>query len=166
MNYEEDVAIDESSLDQEWLDQPSLMMKYGRYRAGLQRDLDIAEENIKLIRSNLIKKANENPDKYLGQGIKPTGPVVEAYYRNSVKHKEAKKKYIELQYEVNLAWIATNSIDARKIALENLVKLHGQQYFAGPRVPNDITRPRKKKRNQAEADRGVGEKMKRKRRNA
>lgn len=160
MNYEEDVAIDESSLDLEWLNQPSLMMKYGQHRASLQRDLDLAEENIKVIRSELIKKANTNPDKYLGVGVKPTAPVVEAFFRNNSRHKEAKQAYIDLQYEVNMAWIATNSIDARKVALENLVKLHGQQYFAGPRVPNDITRSRKKV-NQAESNRGVAQKMRR-----
>lgn len=159
MDYQKDVSIDESSLDLEWLDQPSLMMKYGSHRAGLIRELDQAEENIKIIRSDLIRKANLDPDKYLGEGIKPTAPVVEAFYRNNPKHKEAKQKYIDLQYEVNMAWVATNAIDAKKVSLENLVKLHGQQYFAGPKMPRDLRKEREIK--QEDANRGVGSKLKR-----
>ena len=33
MNYEQDIRIDETSLDVEWLDQPSLMMTYARHSA-------------------------------------------------------------------------------------------------------------------------------------
>jgi hypothetical protein len=41
--------------------------------------------------------------------------------------------------EFNLVDIAKNEISfTRKAALENLVQLHGQQYFAGPKMPRDL----------------------------
>jgi len=33
----------------------------------------------------------------------------------------------------------------RKDALENLVRLHGQQYFAGPKMPRDVQWERQQK---------------------
>ncbi len=73
MNYEQDMIIDESALDVEWLDQTSLANKYGRNWAECRQALTLTEENIKLVRAELTKEANEDPDEYLGDGVKPTG---------------------------------------------------------------------------------------------
>jgi len=157
MNYEKDMRIDETALDIEWLDQVELAMKYGKLYSQCKKELEEAEEEIKVIRSELIKEANEDPDKYLGDGTKPTGPNVEAYYRTHKRHKDIKQEIIDLQYEVNMAEIAKNEVSfTRKAALENLVTLHGQQYFAGPRVPRAITSEREKKEQQKNADSKVG----------
>ena len=161
MNYEQDIVINESALDVEWINQASLAAKYGRNWAECKQELLLAEENIKLVRSELIKQVHEDPDKYLGADIKPTGPVVEAYYRNHKRHKAAKQEIADAQFEANVAEIAYKEISyTRKAALENLVKLHGQQYFAGPSVPRDLSEEvaiRKKELNQR-----VGAKLKRK----
>ena len=141
INYLDDMYIDESALDVEWLNQPPLALKYGAYFSVAKRDLAKAEEKIKIVRSELVKNATEDPDKHLGQGIKPTSPIVEAFYRNHEKHKKAKKKVIRLQYECDIAEIAKNEMSfTRKATLENLVILHGQQYFAGPQVPRNLTK--------------------------
>lgn len=143
MNYENDMYIDENALEQEWLDQAELALKYGRHWAKCIKRLTLAEENVKLVRSELIKEAHENPEKYLGEGINPTGPVVEAYYRNHKLHKEAKQEIVEAQFKANVADIAKNEISfTRKAALENLVRLHGQEYFAGPSMPKNISEER------------------------
>ena len=51
--------------------------------------------------------------------------------------------------------------DARrqKTALENLVKLHGQQYFAGPSVPRDLSKEWERHERQKSVDAGVGKKL-------
>ena len=151
MNYEEEMIIDETALDVEWVEQARLSLKYGRHWAECKNELTLAEENIKLVRSELIKEANEDPEGCLGEGIKPTAPVVEAYYRNHKRHKAAKQEWVEAMFEANVAEIAYKEVSwTRKAALENLVKLHGQQYFAGPAVPRNLTEEmeqRKKKLN-------------------
>ncbi len=164
MGYEKDMRIDETSLDIEWLDQVELAMKYGKLYAQAEKELTASEEEVKVIRSELIKEANEDPDKYLGEGIKPTGPNVEAYYRTHKRHKDIKKEIIELQFELNMTEVAKNEVSfTRKAALENLVTLHGQQYFAGPKVPRTITSEREKKEQQKKVDTGVGKKLRRSR---
>lgn len=148
MNYEQDVEIDENALDIEWLDQASLAIKYGRNWAECKQKFTQAEEKIKLVRSELMRDVNDDPDGCLGDGVKPTGPNIESYYRNHKNHIAAKDEWVKLGFEMNVAEIAYKEISyARKAALENLVKLHGQQYFAGPTVPRDIAEERQMKQN-------------------
>ena len=149
MNYEKDITIDESALDVEWLNQPTLAIKWGRHWSQCKKELAQAEEEIKVIRSELVKEANEDPDKYLGKGVKPTNPNVEAYYRTHKNHRECKQKIIDLQFELDNADVAKWEFStSRKSALENLVKLHGQQYFAGPSVPRDLSKEWEEKQRQ------------------
>jgi hypothetical protein len=145
-DYTADMQIDETALDVEWLEQPNLAMKYGKIYAKARKELTLAEENIKVIRAELIAKANDDPDTCLGAGVKPTGPNIEAYYRNHRKHKAAKDAWVEAQYNCNMAEIAKNEIGfTRKAALEALVTLHGQQYFAGPVFPRNLTKERQER---------------------
>ncbi len=153
MNYEKDLKIDVDSLDVEWADHAELSLQYGKHYANCMKELEEAEEEIKITRSELIKEANEDPEGCLGDDIKPTAPNVEAYYRNHRRHKKAKTRIIEAQYEARMADAAKNEFSfSRKAALENLVILHGQQYFAGPKIPRDLSKEYNKKQVQKEAD--------------
>jgi hypothetical protein len=139
IDYERDMRIDDSALDLEWEDQATLAMKYVKYYSKCRKRLTLAEEKIKVVRAELIKLANQNPDKFLGNGVKPTAPNVEAFYRMHPRHKAAKDEWIEAQFELNMAEGAKSEISfTRKSALENLVILHGQGYFAGPTMPRDL----------------------------
>jgi hypothetical protein len=160
MNYEKDVIIDESALDIEWVEQARLAIKYGRYWAECKQELTLAEENIKLVRSELVKEAFANGEELLGNA-KPTGPQIESYYRNHKRHKAAKQEWVDAKFEADVAEIAYKEISyARKAALENLVKLHGQNYFAGPSVPRDLTEEIELKNSRSNT--GVAKQLKRK----
>ncbi len=161
MNYEQDIIIDAEALDVEWINQARTALKYGRHWAECKQELTLTEENIKLVRSELTKEANEDSDKYLGEGVKPTGINIESYYRNHKRHKAAKQEWVDAQFEADVAEIAYKEFSyARKAALENLVKLHGQQYFAGPSVPRNLTEEIELKNSRA--NEGVAHKLKRK----
>jgi hypothetical protein len=160
MNYEDDIRIDETALDVEWLEQASLAMKYGRHYAFCRKKLTEAEEKVKVIRAELIAEANADPEGCCNKK-NPNAADIEAYYRMHNKHKKAKEEWVRTQYELDMAEIAKNEISfTRKVALENLVKLHGQQYFAGPKIPRDITWERQEK--QKRSNIGVAEKISRK----
>ena len=140
--YLEDIRIDENSLDIEWLEQASLAMKYGKIWNDAKKKVRMIEEQIKVTRSELIEEAYENPQELLNVS-KATAQTVEAYYRNDEAYKELKDALIEAEHELNIIEIAKNEICfTRKSALENLVVLHGQQYFAGPKVPHNLTQLR------------------------
>jgi hypothetical protein len=139
MNYQRDILIDENSLDVEWLEQANLAIKYGQYWSECTEEFTRAEENIKIIRSELRILANKDPDKYLGEGVKPTDGNIEAFFRTNKRHKEAKEEWILAMKKMNNAEIVKKEISfTRKSALENLVQLHGQNYFAGPSMPRNL----------------------------
>ena len=143
LNYKEDVKIDPTSLELEWLDQAELAVTYGKEWSVLRKKVALLDEKIKVVRSELIRKAWENPTKYLGQ-LKGSIQTVEAYYRTHKKHAKLKQEWIEAQEELDLVEVAKNEISfTRKSALENLVKLYASDYFAGPNVPRNLEEVRR-----------------------
>lgn len=159
MDYSADVRIDESALEQEWLDQPELMLKYTKIAAEARKDLDNAEEALSLVKAELDKKIRANPSKFGLEKI--TEPVVVATILTQDKYKTAIKEVVDARFEKNVADGAVKAFEQRKTALENLVKLHGQSYFAGPSIPRDITEERKRQQNKEKANEKVGKGMKR-----
>ncbi len=139
LNYEKDMTIDETALDVEWLvTQGELAGRYNNHYSKCYKEYLLAHEEVKTIRSELIRKANQNPQKCCFKA-KPNKEDLEAYYRTHPKYKKAKTRMIDLEYEKNMAEQAKNEINfTRKAALENAVVLLGQNYFAGPRMPRDL----------------------------
>jgi len=145
MNYERDMYIDESSLDVECLEQPLLATRWGKYYNDCLDELIRTEENVKIVRSELIIEINKEPEKFLGEGIKPTDTKIEAAYRIHPRYKEAKEKWMQAMKKKNDAEIVKNEISfTRKASLENLVQLYIGQYFAGPKLPRNLTQEREK----------------------
>jgi hypothetical protein len=137
-NYEEDMNIEDDALDLAYLDQSRLAMKYGRHLADCRKRKTICEENVKLIRSELINKANRKPMKYL-KIPKSTAVSLEAFYRTDQRHIDAKEDLFDAEYELELAQIAFNEISrTKKTSIEGLTKLLGMQYFAAPSLPRDL----------------------------
>lgn len=146
MNYEKDIRIDEQALDIEWLDQAELAIRYGKYWNACKEELTRAEENVKLVTAELILKINRNPEKYLGKDIKPTDAKIDAAVKSHPELIEAKEKWITALSAANNAEIIKNEISfTRKAALENLVNLYGQNYFAGPTMKRNLREEREKR---------------------
>lgn len=165
LNYEQDIKIDENSLDVEWLEHSKIAIKYAQLSAEKRKQAKHAEEKTKTIRSELINEANADPDNTIGKS-KPNAGDLEAYYRTHPRYKEAKEEEIEAQHEADMAELAQKEISyGRRKALENLVTLHGQMYFAGPSAPRDLSNERQKKEaereKQKKANKKVGSGMKR-----
>lgn len=138
MNYEEDVTIDGQALDQEWLRQPQLMMKYCRHSAQAQKDLDAAKEKLDVVRVTLDKDIRSNPEKY--ELSKITDAVVANTIILQESYTEENGNYLQVKYEADMAKGAVRALEQKKDALEYLVKLFGMNYFSGPRMPLEINR--------------------------
>jgi len=142
LNYEQDTKIDETALDVEWLEQADLARRYGQYVADLKYEVNKLEEQKKAQRSELIHEANLNPYESTGKKT-PNAGDIEAFYRRDPEYQRVVQRLLDKQYELEYAEVAKNEVAfTRKAALENLVRLHGQQYFAGPSVPRDLSKER------------------------
>ena len=127
MNYHGDKKIDPTQLDCELLGQTELAIRYGNIWVSAESKRKRAEEHVKVTKARLTNLANANPDKCLGEGVKPTGPNIEAFYRTHPDHIEAKREWVEAEEEEGYANIAKGEICyTRKKALELLIELHGQ----------------------------------------
>lgn len=158
MNYQDEMHIDENMLDMEILDQPELMVKYSTLLAEAKQERDLAKEALDLLKAEIDRDIRNDPDKY--ELPKITEPVVSGAILMQDEYQEALKILHDANFEVNVLQGVVYAVDARKSALENLVKLHGQEYFAGPAVPHDLSELRKEK--QENLHHRVGKAMRRK----
>ncbi len=136
MDYEKDILIDEANLDLDWLEQPALMMKYSRIAAQAKYDEDITAEKLKVLEAELDKQIR---DDFVDQGVKVTEKVVQTAIITHEDYQDAVKKLTTARYETTMARAAVQAFEHKKAALENLVKLNGQQYFAAPLVVKELT---------------------------
>lgn len=163
MSYKEDMKIDPDALDVEWLKQPDLEMKYIELCANARKELRYAEEEVKTVRSELINEANESPKECCGKE-KPNAADIEAYYRSNDRYKAAKQQFVEAQEAAQILEDMKNAIHfTRTKALENLVTLQSQNYFAGPQAPRNLIKEMEKKEEQKKAlSKSIGSKLRRK----
>jgi len=141
LNFDQDLAIDETALDVEWLDQPRRYMKYCKLYAEAGHRVRRIEERMKILRSQIILKA---ASKGTGRSGGPTQQQIEASFRVDAEHQRLKRLLNSTQHVYDLLNGAVFAFQQRKTALEQLVTLYGQQYFAGPSLPRDLSAERLK----------------------
>ena len=155
MDFEHDIRIDENALDVEWLEQANLMLKYAKYSTTCAARMDSAKQKLDLIRANLDKSIRANPEKF--EVDKITETVVTNTIISQSEYQIIDEQFREARYEYEISKAAVNAINARKEALEYLVKLHGMQYFAGPKMPRNLAQERQERENkQRRVDAGIG----------
>ena len=150
-NYNDDVSINPDALDIEWTKQAQTFFGYAKMLAVAKKKVNALEQKVKVIRSQLLLEAREAGAKNSSQE--------EAYYRTQPRHQEAKQEWIDAQYEADILDAAVFALHQKKAALENLVRLQGQNYFAGPSVPRDVGKEWVKETERAGARDKVKEKM-------
>lgn len=156
-DYNLDMEIQPDELDLEWLDQPKLMVKYTMKLADARMRKDLAKEEVDLIKATLDRKIREKPDRYHLEKI--TEAVVAATILTLDDYKDVMKKLIRANHEVNILSGVVSAVEQRKQALENMVRLFGQSYFAGPSIPRNLMEERELQ--QKDSDRRVGKTFKR-----
>ena len=144
MSYEQDMHIDETALDLELLEQPTLMAKYSQMLAEARRDRDLAKEAMDLKRAEIDLDIRADPEKYALEKI--TENAISNCILMEDDYIAAQKEYHDANYEVNVLTGVVSAVEHRKSALENMVKLYGQNYFAGPSIPHDLTQARNERR--------------------
>jgi hypothetical protein len=159
LDFENDVRIDPDSLDTEWLNQPSLMMKYNTYQARVNRALEQAKEKLKVIQAELDRAIRKDPAAF---GVeKVTEGSIQSAIVLSPKYADVRDEVIEANYEAEMAKAAVISVAQKKDSLEGLVRLHGQQYFAGPSIPRDLSKEWEAKTRDKTANTNIGKTLRR-----
>lgn len=132
---------DKTKLDEEWVKQPALAFKLIKeYELALAR-LEEVKTDLDLVRASIDPKIRAKPTKYgIGKDVRITETVVMLALVKRKRYREALTKVREVQHTVGILRAATRAIEHRKKALEKLVDLHGQNYFATPRATGETSR--------------------------
>jgi len=160
MKFEEDIRIDEDALDIEWLNQPRLMLRYSKISAEAKMEMLLRKENLDLVKADLDKEIRSDPEKF--GVVKITETAVSNTIISHKLYKEANTAYLQAQYEADIAKGAVSAVEHKKDALENLVRLFGQNYFAGPQVPRDLSYEWQQTQKQKTTNESVSKVMRRK----
>lgn len=153
MDYEKDMYIDENALDVEWLEQPSLMGKYTANLAKTRRRYDEAQEKVSIIKAHLERAIRKDPEKFDLEKV--TESAIQSAILVQEKFQEANQKVIEARYENQMAQGAVQAVEQRKQALENLIRLLGLNYFAGPTISRDLLSERQQRARVAESNKSI-----------
>lgn len=137
MNLTELMHIDPLALDVEWLDQANRFMKVSKEASVLKKELALLKEESDVLEANWVNRIRRHPAKY-GMEDRITEGGIKAAVTANEEVRQMTTKIIDKQYELDLVSSAVRAMEHRKAALEELVQLQGQQYFAGPKDPRNL----------------------------
>lgn len=135
-SWQQDVEIDASGLDVEWLRQAKLFMFYAEQAAKARDTVGRLKEAKDVLMAKLAMEIRKSPAVY---GLeKVTEGAIQAITLNDKAYAEATTNLADAEFELDILSSAVRALDQKKSALENLVRLQGQSYFAGPTTPRDL----------------------------
>lgn len=141
-NYMEELKIDPNDLDNEWINQPTLYMKYAKLKNEKLQEVNDLKENYNVKKAEIGMESRKPID-----GKKPTqGQVDDLVNSNQELHELAKEINEEKRNcdDFNSAVIA---FDHKKKALENMVTLEVYSLNSEPKQRNGNVEERMKRRN-------------------
>ena len=133
---EADRKIDPNQLDVEVTRQPEMFSKWAERAIFAQYQLEKFEFTVEVLKAQLNIEARENPQRFGIANV--TEAAVKAAVDRYPRYIREVEKYFELRHLSVWLGKAVEAIEIRKRMLESLIKLHGQQYFAGPSLPRDL----------------------------
>lgn len=145
--------INLSQLDREWVRQSGYVHAYGQQQAAAKRDLEEAKSQLEATRAMIAKEVRADPEKFDLE--RATVDATKDAVQLDERYQAAEAKVREAKYKVDMLAAALNTLEHKKAALQNLVTLHGRDYFSEPVAEEGATPPKRrrgKKRAQEEKE--------------
>lgn len=139
-DYANEVSIDPDSLDVEWIAQPNLYIKYAEALAIAKRELEEVRTKLEVTEASLDNDIRSNYKAYLGEHAKSTESSIRSALVQQPDYQNGITEVNKAKHAVEILSAVVKAFDHKKVALENLVRLHGQNYFAGPTEPRIISK--------------------------
>jgi hypothetical protein len=127
--------IDLGQLEIEWQRHPARYNRIATTLAEEQSKLARLESQREAIEAEIDSDVRQRPEHY--GFAKTTEAAIAGAVAMHDKVIEAKKSVLRCRADIEMLKAAINTMEHRKRALENLVTLHGQNYFSVPRTKSD-----------------------------
>lgn len=134
--YAELMRIDPDALDVEWVEQAGKFYHLAEELAETRRDMEVQEQDLELLEATRASKIRRRASR---AGVKITEGAIKEQLLQSEEMIKARSTLLSCKHEVEILTAAVRAMDVRKQALENLVRLQGQNYFAGPKEPRELS---------------------------
>lgn len=125
-------GINKNILDDEWLRQPKLYFNWALQLEDARADFEEVKAEFDVTKAEVDLAIRTNPDNY--DLPKVTDKAILASMIVQPEYKDAQREVFKAKHRVGILQAAVTALDHRKKALEKLVDLHGQKYFASPRA--------------------------------
>lgn len=125
--YENWQAADKTKLDTQWEEQSNLYRYWAKKMYSAQKEVDDQKKELERLSARLDREARKKR-----AGDKFTEAVIKTDVLLNKEYIEAEDLLSDLQEKVSEIKVELEAIHIRKAALENLVKLYGQEYFSIP----------------------------------
>jgi len=130
-NYTEDIKINPDNLEELWIEQGSLFLKYAVAHADALHEKDNAKTALDYEYSKMYLDTKKNWEKYFDS--KPTEPAIKEHITAHPDYRKKEKYFINTAHRVNVMLAAKIAFEHRKKALENLVSLRITGFYSEPR---------------------------------
>lgn len=141
-------SLDLLKLELHWLGHDELVRDWGELQAEAELDLEETQSALDLKKADVEFKLRKSDPEHHGFEKWTEGAIKCLLIKNE-KVQDYEKRVRIRKHKVRLLKGVMKRLDNRKRALEKLVDLHGQQYFAVPRSPasdSDFETDARKKR--------------------
>lgn len=128
LNFGKALEIDKYNLDEELLQQALLYLEWSDAKAQAEQERDKAKEQLDLTRAELDISIRRDPKAFGLEKI--TEGAISNIILTQDKYQKAEIVYLEMRYSYNVISGALEALSHKKSALENLVKLFLNNYWA------------------------------------
>ncbi|HUU41396.1 MAG TPA: hypothetical protein VMW42_10685 [Desulfatiglandales bacterium] len=130
--------LDKNDLVTEWTNQPRLYFEYARQLADARQKLERAKAEADIVKAEVDLAIRADPVKYGYEKL--TEALISSLVIQQKPYQEALKAIRVKKHKMDILQAAVSALDHRKSALENEVKLHGQNYFATPKATDEVSK--------------------------
>lgn len=128
-NFKEELEIDKFNLDNEWMKQSSLYMKYAELSVEANK---ILEEKKLLLDVKYSSKYSSLKAEAEKSGLKSTDTSIKSMVETNDEIISIREDIIKAEYNYKMLQKIEASFSMRKSALENLVFLFTKSYYSEP----------------------------------
>jgi hypothetical protein len=126
------LEIDRDNLHVEWLRQAKVFGEWAAKLADKKGELDIVESRLDVVVAELDRSIRSHPDRY--DIVKVSEDAIKKTILLQEAHQKATARVNRVRHEVAVIDAYVKALDHKKKALENLVVLWMNDYFAEPHV--------------------------------
>lgn len=124
MGYREDIAIDTTNLDMQWVELPQLIHDYGQEIANLSLRRNQAKTALEAIDAKIYNELRSTKEK---------GGLTENAIRNKLvldkRHQTKQEELYAAQKDLDIVQAALVALQIKKTALDNLTRLYLSGYY-------------------------------------